>query len=179
MWCLESICRFFEYLLNIGSNSIQHYLKLKICPNYYSQTSILCSWTCTYIKHAMWSKKQKVIVSCHVKFVNKSRGPPTPPIETWRPQTLKPHMFNVYCFPMPSINMKKNWSLFIRWGTIEILPLGGFDLCKCRGTKLTLSPQNMAAFARKKKKHYCILNHWNTIIFACKHFTIFHFIVKL
>jgi hypothetical protein len=66
----------------------------------------------------------------------------------------------------------------------------------------TLLPENMASFApkkslktlctispylflsgvkirQKKKWHYCILNHWNTIIFACKHFTIFHFIVKL
>jgi len=89
----------------------------------------------------------KLYLSYHVKFVNRTGGPATPPIETWPPQTLKPNIFNVYCFPMPSINMKKNWTLIIRWGTIEILPLGGFDLCKCTCTKLTLLPQNMASFA--------------------------------
>jgi hypothetical protein len=46
--------------------------------------------------------------------------------------------------------MKKNWSLIIRLGTIEIIPLGGFDLCKCTCTKLTHLPQNMATFAQKK-----------------------------
>jgi hypothetical protein len=77
-------------------------------------------------------------------------------------------MFNVYCFPMPSINMKKNWSLFIRWwgGTIEILPLGGFDLCKCTGRKPTLLPQNMASLAPKNSlKTLCTIS--TIVLFFC------------